>query len=103
MENEYIIAAYGWALFNLIYLGSAKDELDGQHKPFNIKIWWRYAWDNVVITFVAIPAVVWFNPNLWQWIVNDWFKQDMEYSKAALLGVVPFVQFIYWIIRKISK
>lgn len=101
--NEYVIAIYGWALFNLIYLGAAKDEEDEKHKPFNLKIWWRYAWDNVVITFVAIPAVVWFNPILWEWIINDGLKLDMQYSKAALMGTVPFVQFIYWLIRKLKK
>ncbi len=101
--NEYLIALYGWFLFNVIYLGAAKDEEDKKRKPFHFKIWWKYAWDNVAVTFVAIPAVVWFNPILWQWIINDWLKLDMEYSEAALMGAVPFVQLVYYLIRKFAK
>ena len=101
--NEYLIAIYGWVLFNIIYLGAAKDEKDDQRKPFNFKIWWKYAWDNVLVTFVAIPAVVWFNPILWEWIINGALKMELKYDEAALMGSVPFVQFVYWVIKKFKK
>ena len=102
-ENSYIVAFYGWTLANVILLGFAKDEEDDKFKPFDFKVWWKYNWDNVTITFIAIPAVVEWNPDWWAWIINDWWGKSWEYSRAALMGTVPFTQFLYFIIKKLKK
>lgn len=103
MDNPYIIALYGWIFFNFITLGLAKDEQDDLKKRFNYKIWWKYHWDNVLITFLAIPLVVEFTDDLWLLVVNDWFEKSWQYNKLALMGAVPLVQGIYLVIRKLKK
>ena len=103
LENPYIIALYGWFLFNAVTLGLSKDELDDQKKYFNFKIWWRFQWDNVLITFLFIPVVVTFTNDLWRIIIQGWFDKDWAYSDLALLGTVPLTQGIYFLIKKFKK
>jgi hypothetical protein len=101
--NEYLIAFYGWVFFNAILLGLAKDKDDLKRKPFNVRNWWDYHWDNILITGFGIPVVVWFTEELWVLIVNGWFGKDYPYSELALLGAVPLVQLLYYMIRKFSR
>ena len=82
---------------------TSMDEQDEKNKRFNYKIWWKYQWDNVLITFLAIPLVVEFTSDLWELIVNNWFVKKWEYNQLSLMGSVPLVQFIYLIIRKLKK
>lgn len=101
--NEYLIAFYGFIFFNVITLGLAKDEKDEQKKRFNYKVWWRYHWDNVLVTFLAIPLVVEFTDDLWRLVINDVFSKDWEYNTLALMAAVPLVQWIYYMIIKLKK
>lgn len=102
-ENEYFIAFYGWVIFNAILLGLSKDEDDAKKKRFNVKIWWRYHWDNVGITLLCIPLTVEFTEDLWLLIVSDLFSKDWDYTRLSLLGSVPLTQFIYAVIKKLTK
>ena len=52
---------------------------------------------------LSLPIIVFFTGDLWELIINDYMGKDWEYKKVSLLGAVPFVQFIYAIIRKISR
>ena len=103
IESEYLIALYGWVFFNFVALGFAKDKDDDQNKAFNFCIWWAHYWDNALVSFMAIPVVVMFNVDLWELIVNVWMENDIHYNKLSLMGSVPLVQLIYFLIRKISK
>ena len=80
MNNQTcLLCCFGapwWRFFNIVTLGLAKDEQDEKNKRFNYKIWWKYQWDNVLITFLAIPLVVEFTSDLWELIVNNWFEKN---------------------------
>ena len=102
-DNPYTTAVYGWIFFNFLMLGFSKDEKDEKKKYFDFKIWWRYHWDNVIITLLAIPIIVEYSGDLWRLIINEWLGHGAKYSPLSLLGSVPLVQFIYWIIRKLKK
>jgi len=102
-ENPYIVALYGWVVFNFIILGMAKDKDDEKKKRFNYRIWWRYHWDNVVITLLLLPAVVEFSEDIWVYVVNGLFNQDLAYSRLGLMGAVPLTQLIYYLIRKFQR
>lgn len=102
-NNDYIVALYGWALFNVLLLGFSKDKDDDKKRYFNFRIWWRYHWDNVLITFFAIPAMVYFSEDLWSIIINGLFSKPWEYVRASLMGAVPFVQLVYFLFRKVLK
>ena len=102
-ENSYIVALYGWVFFNIITLGFAKDKKDSEKKYFNYRVWFKYHWDNMIVTLFAIPIMVEFSTDLWTLIVNDWFNKDWEYNRLSLMAAVHFVQLIYYIIIKLKK
>lgn len=101
--NEYLIAIYGWLFFNIVTLGLAKDEQDNLKKGFNVKSWWKYNWDNVVVTLFAIPVLVWMSEDIWVIIINDWLGKPWPYNKISLMASVPLVQLVYYLIRKFKK
>lgn len=101
--NEWLLALYGWAFFNIILLGFAKDQVDSKKKPFDVALWWQYHWDNVLVTLTAIPLIVVFKVELWTVIVNDWCSKDWAYNDLVLMGAVPVIQLIYFLIRKFAK
>ena len=103
IDHPYFIALYGWIFFNIILLGLAKDKQDNAKLKFKIASWWKSYWDNILVTFFAIPIIVWFSSDLWVLIVNNWLSKDWEYNRLALLGAVPLVQLIYFLIRKLGK
>ncbi len=103
MDNTYLLALYGWIFFNVLLLGLEKDKVDDKRKPFNFQVWWKYHWDNILITLLAVPVVVEFTDDLWKLIVIDWIGKEIAYNRLSLLGAVPLVQLIYYLIRKISK
>ena len=103
MTNEYIVALYGWFFFNIVLLGFSKDKDDEQKKSFNIKVWWQYHWDNLLVSFFAIPIIVFFSVDIWKLVVNNWIGKDWDYNELSLLGAVPLMQLIYFLIRKISR
>ena len=101
--NEYLIALYGWLFFNIVTLGLAKDEQDDLKKGFNIKVCWKYHWDNVVVTLFAIPVLVWMSEDFCIIIVNDWLGKEWPYNKISLMGSVPLVKLVCFLNRKFRK
>ncbi len=102
-DNPYFIAFYGWIFFNVVTLGFAKDEDDEKKKRFNYRIWWRYQWDNVAITLLAIPIVVEFTDDLWLLVISGIFSKDWPYNQLSLMGAVPLVQGIYYVWKKFRR
>lgn len=87
-----------WGLFGVLLWSwtdfmTTKDKHDDKDEPYKFSVWWNKRWDNFVGSVIFTPVTVFFSPDLWVLIVNQWIGWDVEFLQIMYIasGIVAEV------------
>ena len=99
-HNHYFLAFYGLLAYNIIEWSFTKDGYDKNSRKFSFRKYALKTYDNWIAGLALLPVVVWFGPDILNWI-NTLLGTSIEWRDAMYLGVGVLVQVIYYLVKRI--
>ncbi len=98
---KYLWAFFGSFLYNLAIFVVAKNNCDKAEVDFPYRKYFKYNWDNWLLTiFVAVP-LVWFMPDILK-LINDKLGYGVPESPVIYLASGPLSELLIFFILKWS-
>jgi hypothetical protein len=98
--NMWLIAFYGWALYNIVIYFFEKQKADKLHEEFNYIRFGKEHLDNWIVTLAVVPLVVMYGPSIHNFtmsLTERFFGFSFGWYDFFYAGPGPFIELIYFL------
>lgn len=100
MTTKWLIAFYGWFLYNAFAFYMEKQKSDKKGEEFHYKLFVKTHWDNWAITFLVIIPVVSYGQeihNLLMQFTSQYLGFSVKWYDIFYAGPGPLVELLYFL------
>lgn len=96
---HYLIALFGWFMYNFLMFNLDKDKDDAKGKAFNYKKYAATHWDNWIFTFLLAPVLVYYMNDITE-LMGHWLDREVPHLDIYYLGCGVLTEIVYYAISK---
>lgn len=100
--NNYLIALFGWFIYNFLLFNLDKDGKDDKGLHFNYNKYVSTHWDNWLFTLLLAPVLVYYMDDILT-IIERYTDKKFDHLDIYYLGCGVLTELVYYGLSKLNK